>query len=91
MILVRMGDDNRLEINVFVFDKANIGKHQIDARQVRTGKCHAAIDHDPFAMPFATIAVERQIHSDLADATKRQKYQFLLLCHKIPAVLGPHA
>ena len=62
MILVRMGQHDGLEIfHPFLYE-LEIGKDEIDAGVLATGKCHAQIDHEP--APLTTIQVD--IHTDLA-------------------------
>ncbi|MND97202.1 hypothetical protein D3C80_895170 [compost metagenome] len=81
MILMGVGDDDAFEVFLLLADIADIGQHQIDARQVGSGKGHAAIHHDPLALAFRTVAVKRQIHADFTDAAKRQEDQFVLFSH----------
>ena len=40
------------------------------------GKGHAAVDDDPFAAIGRAVAVEREVHADLADAAERHEDQF---------------
>ncbi len=81
MVLMGVGDDDAFEVFLLFGDIGDVGQHQIDARQIETGKGHAAIHHDPFTLACRTVAVKRQIHADFTDAAKRQEDQFVLFSH----------
>ncbi len=57
VILMRMRDDDRLEVLALGSEKADVGQHQIDARKIRTREGDAAIDHDPLAVICRAVAV----------------------------------
>lgn len=67
-----VGDDDAFEVLLLLGDIADIGENQIDTVQIEAGKGNAAIHHDPLALVFRTVAVQRQIHANFADAAKRQ-------------------
>ena len=64
MVFVGMGDDDALEVLALFGKEPDIGKHQIDAGQIKTREGHAAIDHDPLAVGRRAIAVKGQVHAD---------------------------
>ena len=79
MILMRMGNHQAGEVLALRHQKADVGKNQIDARQVLfRGKRHAEIDRQPLAVALVAEPVDRQVHADLADAAERREHQFLL-------------
>ena len=64
---MRMRDDDAPEVGKPLLDEADIGQHEVDTRQFRRRECHAAIDDDPLAAIGRAVAVEREVHADLAD------------------------
>ena len=81
MILMGVGDDDALEVLFLLGDVTDVGQHEIDTRKIETGKGHAAIHHDPFALACRPVAVKRQIHPDFTHAAERHKDQFVLFSH----------
>ena len=75
MIFMGVGYDDAAQPVQPFLDEGDVRQDEIDARQVRPRKRHAAINHDPFAMPLRAVAVETEIHADLADTAERQKYE----------------
>jgi len=73
MILMRMGNDNAMQIFDFFLDESNVGNEDIDPRMTVIGKGHPAIDHDP----VIAAAIEREIHPDLTGPAKRYEKKFL--------------
>ena len=73
MILMRMGQHDRVELLAAFFDKFQIGEDQVDARVLVPRKGHAQIDHQPPAL--ATVEVD--VHADFARAAKREEQQFV--------------
>ncbi len=71
MIFMRMGDEDGEKIAPDFLDEGDIGKDDIDARQIEARKTKAAIDHNPFARFRRAVAIKGEIHADLADAAKR--------------------
>src|SRR5690606_27967018 len=60
------------------FGEPDVGEDEIDARRFgRIPERDAAIDHDPFAMLRRAVAVEPEIHPDLADAAEWQEDKFV--------------
>src|ERR1035437_7697441 len=79
MVFMRMGEHQADEIFALLHQIADVGKNQIDARQMLfRGKRHAEIDRKPDAAALVAQAVDRQVHTDLADAAERREHQFLL-------------
>jgi hypothetical protein len=67
-----------LEIAALLFGKADIGHDEIDAGRFMIPEGNAHIDADPLTAIAGSEAIEREIHSDLADAAERRKQKFLL-------------
>ena len=82
VILMRMCDDDRLQRLSQLLHVADIGQHKIYARQLRAGKSDAAIHHDPLARFRRSIAIQREIHPDLANPAKRHEHQFRVVRHQ---------
>ncbi len=71
VILMRMGDEDRLDPVGPLGQPLDIGKDQIDARRaVHIGECHAQIDDDQPLLVRRPIAVDIAIHPDLPRASK---------------------
>jgi len=82
MVLMRVGDENRLQ-PVLGFDQpGDVRQDQIDAGGgVHIRECHAQIDKDQTLFPRKAIAVDIGIHADLASAAKRHIDQ-AFTCHR---------
>ena len=90
VILMRMGDHNAAQAADVLLDEADVGQDQVDTRQVGAGKGDAAVDDDPFARIGGTVAIQGQVHADLADTAQRAEYQFSLPVgsrHDAPRIL----
>jgi len=84
MVFVGMGQHQANEILALLFEKADIGHDQIDARQMLlVAKGYAEIDREPGALVAVAKAVDRQVHADLTDATERRKGQFVRSRHQV--------
>ena len=76
VILMRMGDDDRLQPVRLRLDERGVRRHQVDAgRGVHVAECDAAIDHQPAAVLGRSYAVEIHVHADLAGAAERQVHE----------------
>ena len=73
MILMRVGEQEADDIVLLLLDEADIGEDHIDARLGLAAEGDSHIDDEPFARAIAPVAVEIQIHADLAHAAKRQE------------------
>src|SRR6266851_2592439 len=83
MVFVGMGQHQADEILALLFEKADIGHDQIDARQMLlVAKRHAEIDREPGALVAVAKTVDRQVHADLANAAERRKGQFIRSRHQ---------
>ena len=69
MILMPVRQDDTDKILLARFDKFQIGEDQINAGIIRTGKCQAEIDHQPFAI----TAIKVNVHADFVRPAKREK------------------
>ncbi|MNP79261.1 hypothetical protein D3C76_1770570 [compost metagenome] len=78
MILMRMGDVDRLDPVAVLLEPGDIGHDQVDPRRAfHVAEGHAQIDDDqPLASRLA-IAVDIGVHADFARAAQRQIYQAL--------------
>ena len=83
MVLMGMGNDDALQVLALVGEEADVWQHQVDTRQVRTGKCHPAVNHDPLALAWYSVAIEGEVHADFAHPTEGEEHQFFLLGHNV--------
>ena len=81
MILMNMGDDDRLEIALHTFGKADIGHDEVDAWRIRPPERYADIDHQPF-LAFGADAIEGAIHADFAKPAKGDEMQLAIQFHQ---------
>ncbi len=73
VILMRMGDEDRLEPVGPLGQPLDIGKDQIDpGGAVHMRKGHADIDEDQPFLARRPLAVDIGVHPDLARATERE-------------------
>src|SRR5690606_12950787 len=75
-VLMRMRNHDAAEVLQFLLDEADIGQDQLNPWQIRSWKGDAAVDNDPFAPGRRAETVKGEVHTDLADAAQRAKYQF---------------
>ena len=78
MVLMGMGEHDAGEVLALLFEEADVGQDQVDARQMLLRRERdAAIDRQPLPAALVAEAVDREIHADLADAAERREHQFL--------------
>src|SRR5271156_144921 len=74
MVFVGVGEHETDDVAPLFDEKADVRQDQIDAGQMLLGgERHAAIDDQPCPPPPVADAVDREIHSDLADAAERRE------------------
>jgi hypothetical protein len=73
MVLMRVGDDEAGQVGLALGGEARIGHDDLDPRHGLVRKRDAQIDHQP----FAGIAVEVEVHADLAGAAQGQEHQLI--------------
>ena len=78
MILMGVGDDDADEVGALLLEIGDVGQDEIDAGQIGVGEGDAEIDREPGAVVARAVAVEAEVHADLADAAERQEDQFVL-------------
>src|SRR5690606_6161481 len=78
VVLVRMGQDDPDERTALLFDEAQIGKHDIDARLVLVREGQTEVDHEPAACVFRTNAVKVDVEADLAEAAEAHEDDLVL-------------
>ena len=71
MVLVRMGEDQPVEVRALLLDEAQVGQHDVHTRQAVVGEADAEIDHRPPAGEAIQVAID----ADLADPTERHETQ----------------
>jgi hypothetical protein len=73
MVLVGMRDDESCELVAALDNESGIGEQDIDARGAVVAERDAAIEHEPLPL----IAVEVEVHADLARAAEREKEELV--------------
>ena len=76
MIFMRMGEQQADDIRALLLKEADVGKDNVDARLLVAAKGDAHVDDEPLAVALAAIAVEIEIHADLANAAERHEDEF---------------
>ena len=66
MVLVRVGEHQRLDVVEAILDVAQVGQDQVDARFVVTGEQHAAVDDQQ----SAEMLENGHVAADFADAAE---------------------
>src|SRR5258706_744979 len=87
VILVRMRDHEPDQIGLALDDEGRIRHHDLDPRYRVVAEGHAEIDHQP----LAGIAVEVEVHADLAGAAERHEQQLVRLPHRSAELVLAHA
>ena len=83
MILVRVRQHQPEQVLPLLLEEGDVGKDQVDARQVLlVAERHAEIDRKPAPLVAIAEAVDRQVHADLADAAERRKCQLIRPRHQ---------
>ena len=80
MIFMRVGEQEPGDIVPLFLDEPNVGKDHIDAGLGLAAEGDAHIDDEPFAGALAAVAVEVEIHADLAHAAERQEDEIGFRC-----------
>ena len=81
-----MSQDDASDVAPLRNEKTDVGKDQLDARQVFfIGERYTDVDDQPGAAPLVAKPVQRQVHPDLADAAKRREHKLAWCGH------GPYA
>jgi len=76
MARVRVGQDDAAD--GLAFKEGGVGHDHIDAGRRQVAEGHAHIDHEPLAVRLGAIAVQIEIHPDLARAAQRQEDEFVV-------------
>ena len=83
MIFMGVRQHQADQVLPLLFEKADVGHDQVDARQMLlVAEGDAEIDREPGALMAVAEAVDRQVHADLADAAERRKGQFIRPRHQ---------
>jgi hypothetical protein len=77
MIFVRMGEHKSEQIAAFLDQIADVGKNEIDPREIISGEGDAKVDRKPAPVALPAEAIKREIHADLADPTQRGKNELI--------------
>ncbi len=75
---MRMGDHEAGQISPHFFDEAYVRNDEVYPRKIRARESHPAIDHQPFQLPLAAKAIQREVHADFAQASKRHKDELVI-------------
>ncbi len=77
VVLVAVGEEDRLELLAVLFDVSNVRDHEVDAEHLLLREHEAGIDGDH------VVAVLEQHHvlADLSQTAKRDNAQLCRVCH----------
>ena len=78
MVLVGVGEDEAEQVLLLAFDIERVGHDDFNARLAAIGEGDAQVDRQPFTVRGRTIAVEVEVHADLARAAERQEDEFVV-------------
>ena len=76
MVLVRVGQHDRLDVVGVAFEPDRIGHDEIDAGRRVVAERHADIDDDPAPVVRRAVAVGVEVHPDFATAAERREDEF---------------
>ena len=86
VVLVRVRDEDADEIAAVLLDEAHVGQDHVDAGvELALGEGDPAIDHEPLARIRRPVAIEVEVHADLAEAAKAHEHELV----PPPARTGP--
>ena len=71
MVFVAVGEDQRADLLLVLFQVGEVGHDDIDAQQFRVGEHHAGIDHDD----VVAVADGGHVHAELAESAERDYLQ----------------
>ncbi len=91
MILMRVGQQQAGDVVPLLLDEADVGQDDVDAGLGLAAEGHAHIDDQPLARAVAPVAVEIQVHADLAHAAERQEDEIGSLCLRFFRHMGASA
>jgi len=77
MVFVRMREHEAQQIFAPFGDEARVRHDHVDAAAAAFAEGHAEIDHQP----LAAVAVEIEIHPDLARTAERQEIEARIAAH----------
>ena len=77
MVLMGMGKDDAGEFLALLHEEADVRHDEVDTRQVVATEGDAEVDGHVGEGAAGAIAVDRQIHADLADSAERSEYEFV--------------
>ena len=79
VVLMRVGDEQRLDAVLVLFQPGDIGQDQIDTgRCAHVRKGHAHVDNNQALLARLAVAINIAVHADLAGTTQRQINQPVL-------------
>jgi hypothetical protein len=84
MILMRMGQHQREQVLPLLLEKRDVRHDQVDARQMLfVAEGHAEVDRKEAPLVTIAMAVDRQVHADLAHAPERRECQLIGSRHQL--------
>ena len=75
MILMRVGQEQALEVRALGLEEGDVGKDHVDAGLGVAAKGDAHVDDEPFAVVRRPVAVEVEVHADLAHAANGDEHE----------------
>ena len=87
VILMGVRQHETDEVLPFLFEKPDVRHDEIDTRQMLfVAEGNAKIDRQPASLMAVAKPVDRQVHADLAHASKRGKHQFIGPRHHVAPI-----
>ena len=77
MVLVGVGEHDADEIGPLFLEVGDVRKDEVDTGKIGARKGDAEVDREPGARLRRPVAVEPEIHADLADPAKRKEDQLV--------------
>ena len=75
MILMGVGEEQGLQVRALRLEEADVGKDHVDAGLGLAAEGDAHVDDEPLAVVGRPIAVEIEVHADLAHAAKGDEHE----------------
>ena len=75
MILMRVGQEQPLEVGALGLEEGDVGKDQVDPRLGVAAKGDPQVDDEPLAVVGRPVAVEIQVHADLPHAANGDEHE----------------
>ena len=76
MVFMGVSENEAQEIRALGFEKGDVGQNDVDAGLVFAAEGDAHVDNEPLAINLRPVAIDVEIHADLAHAAKGDEDEF---------------